>query len=203
MGELHIYEVDGMDEYLPKISYYGNKGRIQSFLNGMSAALFVSVELEVIDSQKKNCWLKIFNEARKLTLLDNKHDLIIKKMNWYVRKLVELVAGDYEWLNTLYWVDIDTRCKEITLKISDDNKTFEITYQSNEFDKFKYVDNFLQRDYSDKILTYIYNLSELYNLYICGNKKEDLFNGILGYYPVVRCSIQGEKSCAPRYIDWT
>lgn len=203
MGDLHIYETFGMDEYLPKVSYYGYKGHLQSFLDGMSAVLFPSVEIEVLDNQKRKCWLNIFNEARKLSILDKQHDLIIKKMNWYVRKIVGLIAGNHEWLDTLYWFEIDTEYKEIILKISDDDKAFEVRYNADEFDKFRYIENYLHRDYSDKVMAYIYNLSELYNLYINGNKREDLFYKSLGFYPGVKCHIQGKKCYSPGYINWT
>lgn len=203
MGDLHVYEVLGMDDYLPKVSYYGNRGRIQGFLDGLSSFLFPEIEINKIDSKKRECWLKVFNEARKLELLDRQHNLIIKKMNWYVRKLVDLLAGDHEWLDTLYWFKIDTRYKEVTLDIYDNDESYKVTYQASEFDKFKDIDNYLHRDYSDKIMAYIYNLSELYNLYILDNKKDDLFYKNLGYYPGVECSIHGQKCYSPGYIDWT
>lgn len=203
MGDLHIYETIGMGDYLPKVSYYGSRGRIQGFLDAMNAALFSDVEIEAIDNQKKKCWLNIFNEARKLSLLDNQHNLIIKKMNWYTRKLVKLLAENHEWTNTLYWFEIEANYKEVILKISDDDNEFKIKYPTSDFDRFKNIDNYLRRDYSDKVKTYIYNLSELYNLYILGNKKEDLFYESLGYYPNVRCNIQGKKCYSPGYIDWT
>jgi hypothetical protein len=40
IGDLHIYQNDGMEEYIPKKVYYGNAGRIQSFLDSMSDWLY-------------------------------------------------------------------------------------------------------------------------------------------------------------------
>lgn len=211
MGDLHIYQVSGMEDYLPKISYYGNRGYLQRFLDGFSAALFPKVEMEILDNKKNNIWLKIFNETRKLTLLDKKHDLIIKKMNWYVRKIMTDIVKDYICEGTLCWFEIerhtiynDDCTSEVKIRVSvrDDDNKFIKEYGSDEFNKFKDIDNYLHRDYSDKILAYIFNLSELYNFYIVGNSKEDLFCKTLGYYPDLKCAIHGKQCYGTGYIDW-
>lgn len=206
MGDLHIYEVQGMHKYLPKISYYGNRGKMQSFLDGLSASLFPKVEMEVLDKKKERAWLKIYNEARKLTLLDRKHDLIIKQMNWYVRKIMHYIADDFMSDNIIYWFEIErvsgVQDDKIIVRVVDNDIKFIKEYKQRDFDKFKDVDNYLRRDYSDKVMAYIYNLTELHNYYLIGNKKEDLFYENLGYYPDLRCAIHGRKCYGSGYIDW-
>lgn len=210
MGDLHIYEVQGMHEYLPKISYYGNRGKMQSFLDVLSASLFPKVEMEVLDKRKEHVWLKILNEARNLTLLDRKYDLIIKQMNWYVRKIIHYIADDFISDDILYWFKIERVSSyiygdlddKIIVSVVDDGNEFVREYKQKDFDKFKDTDNYLRRDYSDKVMAYIYNLSELHNYYLVGNKKEDLFHERLGYCPDLRCAIHGKKCSGNGYIDW-
>lgn len=209
MGDLHIYQVDGMDDYLPKISYYGNKGRLRSFLDGLSSSLFPKVGIEVLDKKKELTWLKMMNEARNLALLDKKYDLVIKKMNWYVKKINHYIANDFVSEDTLCWFEIQRLDKwhenlgvKIVISIRDDENEFIKEYDSRDFDKFKNVDDYLKRDYSDKVMTYAFNLTELYNYYLIGNDKEDLFSKTLGYYPDLRCAIHGKKCYGTGYIDW-
>ena len=92
MGKLHIYEVEGMEEYLPKKVYYGSAGRIQSFLDSLGGSLFPDADSEYFNEIQKQNMLKLCNIARNLALNELRKNLAIKKMNWYVEKIINMVS---------------------------------------------------------------------------------------------------------------
>lgn len=197
MGELHIYQVEGMEEYLPKQLYHGYYGKAKSFLDSMSNWLFPEAECKYLDNQQRQKMLKMFNTARNFALCDLRIGLLIKKMNWYVQKIIELLTkgqcnydGYCLFIEASVWLSYNN--VKIEVRDCDDNDFLE----RYDFDFKEYVNepNYLKRDYSNRLLSYTCNLLELYGKYF---EKEDdhiRFN----------VTMNGDKFCGGRgYIEWS
>ena len=168
IGDLHIYQIEGMEEYLPKKVYYGNAGRIQSFIDSLGSSLFPDADSKYFNEIQRQNMLKLCNVARNLALNDLKENLVIRKMNWYVEKIINMISEnkcDYDgyciFLETYAWFDKN----KIEIEVSDcSDNVFE---RNCGFDYLEYIrePNYLKRDYSDKLLAYTCNLLELYGQY--------------------------------------
>lgn len=200
IGDLHIYQIEEMEEYLPKKVYYGNAGRIQSFLDSLSSSLFPDVGSKYFNEIQKRNMLKLCNVARNLALYDMRKNLVIRKMNWYVEKIIELVSDnkcDYDgycvFLKALAYYPQNSNYRKVEIEVCDcaDNrflKMYEQDYQLYIREK-----NYLKRDYSDKLLAYTCNLLELYGQYF--EKENDSIR--LDIY------MNGDKCFGGRgFIEW-
>lgn len=165
---LHVYQIEEMEEYLPKKVYYGNAGKMQSFLDLLSGSLFPDADSKYFNEIQKQNMLKLYNVARNLALNELRKNLVIKKMNWYVEKIINMISEnkcDYDgyciFLEAYTWFNGN----KIEVKISDcSNNIFK---RKCNFDYLEYISepNYLKRDYSDKLLAYTCNLLELYGQY--------------------------------------
>lgn len=201
MGELHIYEVEGMDEYLPKQVYYGNVGRVQSFLDSMSSCFFPEADSKYFREQQKQNMLRMFNIARNLTLCDMRKNLTIRKMNWYVEKIIELVSenkcnydGYCVFLEASAYYPKDSKYRKVEIEVTDcaDNRFFK--WYDIDYQLYISEENYLKRDYSDKLLAYTCNLLELYGKYF----EKDLKS--VGF----RINMNGDKCFGGRgFIEWS
>lgn len=197
IGDLHIYQIEGMEEYLPKKVYYGNAGRIQSFLDSLSSSLFPDADSEYFNEIQKQNMLKLCNVARNLALNDLKENLIIRKMNWYVEKIINMISEnkcDYDgyciFLEAYAWFEKN----QIEIEVSDCSDN--VFGRKCGFDYLKYVSepNYLKRDYSDKLLAYTCNLLELYGQYF---EKE---NNSIG----LNIHMNGDKCFGGRgFVEWS
>ncbi len=192
-----------MEEYIPKQVYYGNVGRIQSLLDSLSNSLFPDAYSKYFDGIKKQNILKLCNIARNFALCDMRKNLVIRKMNWYVEKIINMITEnkcDYDgyciFLEASAWFNenLSFRKNKVEIEVTDcsDNE-FKKEY---EFDYLKYITepNYLKRDYSDKLLSYTCNLLELYGKYF---EKEDISVGI-------NIHMNGDKCFGGRgYIEWS
>lgn len=197
MGKLHIYQIDGMDQYLPEQVYCGYQGNIQSFLDSMSDFLFPKANSKYFKERRYQETLRMFNIARNLALNDLRKNLVIRKMNWYVQKIIELLTqnqcnynGYCLFVEAYAWL----KCKEVEIKIRDcDNNSFRKTYDFD-FEKCIIEPNYLRRDYSDKLLAYTCNLLELYGEYF--DRKTD--------YIGFNITMDGDKCFGGRgFIEWS
>ncbi len=197
MGNLHIYEVEGMGEYLPKKVYCGNAGRIQLFLDSLSSSLFSNANSKFFNEIQKQNMLKLCNVARNLALYDMREDLVIRKMNWYVEKIIGMISEeqcDYNgyciFLEAYIWLDKN----KIEIEVTDCSDS--VFGRKCDFDYLKYISepNYLKRDYSDKLLAYTCNLLELYGQYF---EKE---NDSIG----LSINMHGDKCFGNRgFIEWS
>ena len=197
IGDLHIYQIDGMEEYLLKKVYYGNAGRIQSFLDSLSSSLFPDADSKYFNEIQRQNMLKLSNVARNLALYDMRENLVIRKMNWYVEKIISMITKnkcDYDgyciFLEAYAWLDIN----EIEIEVQDCSD--DVYGRKCGFDYLKYVSepNYLKRDYSDKLLAYTCNLLELYGQYF---KKE---NNSIG----LNVHMNGDKCFGGRgFVEWS
>lgn len=197
IGDLHIYQIEGMEEYLPKKVYYGNAGRIQSFLNSLGSSLFPDADSKYFNEIQRQNMLKLCNVARNLALNDLKENLVIRKMNWYVEKIINMISEnkcDYDgyciFLETYAWFDKN----KIEIEVSDcSDNVFE---RKCGFDYLEYIrePNYLKRDYSDKLLAYTCNLLELYGQYF---ERENDSVGL-------RIHMNGDKCFGGRgFVEWS
>ena len=197
IGDLHIYQIEGMEEYLPKKVYYGNAGRIQSFLDSLGSSLFPDADSKYFNEIQKQNMLKLCNVARKLALNDLKENLVIRKMNWYVEKIINMISEnkcDYDGycisLETYAWFDKN----KIEIEVSDCSDN--VFGRKCGFDYLEYIrePNYLKRDYSDKLLAYTCNLLELYGQYF---ERENDSVGL-------RIYMNGDKCFGGRgFVEWS
>jgi hypothetical protein len=180
IGDLHIYQIEGMEEYIPKKIYYGDAGRIQSFLDSMSDWLYPEADSQYFKTKRTQSYMKLFNAARELSLLDMKMNLVIKKMNWYVEKIIELITNgkcNYNGYCIFLSCDVFDYKDGIEIEVEDCNDDiFKKEYKVN-YKTFIKEPNYLKRDYSDKLLAYVCNLLELYEIYFGGTGFSIHMNG--------------------------
>lgn len=172
---LHMYEVQGMEKYIPKDFYSGRSGYIQSFLDGISSILFTEIKLKEMDSQIKNLYLKMNNTARDMVLLENKNKLIRKKMRWLVRKIWNEVREDYEiQKDKMIFFKIHVKPKYfnesgITIRFYTIDGNFDYTKEySLNLEEYKEVleKYFTQNKCDSKIKLYCILLCNLYDKYV-------------------------------------
>lgn len=77
---------------MPKQIYYGTTGRLQSFLDSFSHSLFPDAYSKYFDGIKKQNILKLCNIARNFALCDMRKNLVVRKMNWYVEKIINMIT---------------------------------------------------------------------------------------------------------------
>lgn len=197
MGKLHIYEVEGMEEYLPKKVYYGSTGRIQSFLDSLSGSLFPNADSEYFNEIQKQNVLKLCNFARNLALNELRKDLVIKKMNWYVEKIINMISEgncDYDGYCIFLEACAYFYNNKIEIEVSDCSDN--VFGRKCSFDYLEYISepNYLKRDYSDKLLAYTCNLLELYGSYF--EREKDSVG--------LRIHMNGDKCFGGRgFIEWS
>ena len=197
MGNLHIYEVEGMEDYLPKKVYYGNAGRIQSFLDSLSSGLFPDADSRYFNETQKQNMLKLCNVARNLALCDMKKDLVIRKMNWYVEKIINMISEnkcDYDGYCIFLEACAYFNNNKIEIEVSDCSDN--VFGRKCNFDYLKYIGepNYLKRDYSDKLLDYTCNLLELYGKYF--EREKDSVR--------LRIYMNGDKCFGGRgFVEWS
>lgn len=200
IGELHIYQVDGMEEYLPKQVYYGNAGRIQSFLDSMSSCFFPEADSKYFRKEQTQNMLKMFNIARNLTLCDMRKNLVIKKMNWYVEKIIELVSEnkcDYDGycvsLEASAYYPQDSLYRTVEIDVVDCSYNRFSKCYKEDYQLYVREKNYLKRDYSDKLFAYTCNLLELYGQYF---EKDST-------YIWINIHMNGDKCFGGRgFIEW-
>ena len=193
---LHVYPVVGMEDYLPKKVYYGYAGAIRLFLDEMGSYLHPAADSRYFDETQKRNMLQLSNIARNLALNDLRKDLAIRKMNWYVDKIIKLISHDecsYDgyciFLEAYIWFDTN----KLGIELSD--CADRVFGRKCGFDYFNYISepNYLKRDYSDKLLAYTCNLLELYGKYF---EKE---NDSIGF----RIHMNGDKCFGGRgFVEW-
>ena len=198
IGELHIYQVDGMEEYLPKQVYHGYYGQVKSFLDSMSSWLFPEADSIYFKNQQKQNMLKMFNIARNIALCDLRKNLVINKMNWYVQKIIELLAKDqcnYDGYCIFIEASVWLKYNDVEIEIRDcDDNIFWENYRDFNFKEYISEPNYLKRDYSNKLLAYICNLLELYGEYFERDSDRIHFN----------ITMNGDKCCGGRgFIEWS
>lgn len=211
MGDLHIYQVEGMEEFLPHTEYHGAKGYIQSFCNGLSSVFFPKAESKYFDNKQTQLCLEIMNNARNMRLLENQKSLIIRKMNWYVNKIVAmLVSENYQFDCYCYYLDISIYCdpkttefrpkgyesSDVKFRCNDD--VHKISFGEPCFLNHIAEQNYLKRDYSNKLRSYSYNLAELYGKYFEDNLYDK--NGNLHIF--LNPCVNGNKSFGKGFIEW-
>lgn len=178
MGDLHIYQVDGMEDYLPKQIYYGSSGKIQLFCDQMTNFLFPEVHSKYFNNMQSNYVLNLFNTARNLTICNMRKNLVINKMNWYVLKIIDLITENqcnYDG----YVISFEavgyfpsSKYSKVEVEVIDCNDDiYQKTYWNDYREYVKEV-NYLKRDYSDKLYAYTCNLLELYNKYFNENNSK-------------------------------
>jgi hypothetical protein len=199
MNNLHIYPTDGMEEYIPRKVYYGTIGSIQAFCDSMSSFLFPKADSIYFNARREQAYMELFNAARKLSLLDMRMSLIIKKMNWYAEKIIELASDstcDYNGYSIFLECYAKNYSNELGIDVYDcgDNhfsKKYKIDYE-----QFISEPNYLKRDYSDKLMAYTCNLIELYSKYF--NKEKS------SYGPGLSIHMNGDRCIGGRgYIEWS
>lgn len=127
------------------------------------------------DNIQRQDVLKLYNAARNSRLHEMREILAIKKMNWYVEKIFELLSKNkcnYDGICIFLDALVLINRNEIKIRMQDcSGKVYEREYS---FNYLKYISepNYLKRDYSDKLLAYTCNLLELYSRYF---KKENDF----------------------------
>lgn len=185
MGDLHIYQVDGMEDYLPKQVYYGNSGKIQSFCDQMTNFLFPEAHSKYFNNIQSKYVLNLFNTARNLAICDMRKNLIINKMNWYILKIIDLVTENqcnYDGYNISFEAVgyfPSSKYSKVEVKVIDCNcDIYQKSYWKDYREYVKEV-NYLKRDYSDKLYAYTCNLLELYNKYF-NEKNLKLINITVG-----------------------
>lgn len=212
MEYLHVYKVDYMEQYLPHVTYSGSRGYIQAFCDSLGSYLFPKAKSEHFDNIEKQLWLNMANIARKLQLLENKKELILKKMNWYVRKIINLIKTDECSFDCyVYFLEIivsqsrgyDYKCLEIELRC--ENHLGDDIQIKHEFEGFNILDyiqetNYFKRDYSNKLVSYAANLAELYSKYLLG--KELKFDNDGRLFIFVNPTLNGSKSIQHGFIEW-
>lgn len=200
MGDLHIYKVDGMEDYLPKQDYYDNSGKIPSFCDQMINFLFPEAHSKYFNNILSKYVLNLFNTARNLAICNMRKNLVIKKMNWYVLKIIDLITKnqcDYDG----YIISFEavayfpsSQYSKVEVEVIDCNDDI---YQKTYWKDYKeYVkeENYLKRDYSDKLYAYTCNLLELYNKYFNENNSE--------YVHITVC-MNADKCFGGRgFIEW-
>lgn len=173
-----------MDDYLPKQIYYDYAENSKYFNN----------------IQKKYV-LNLLNVARNLAICDMKKDLIIHKMNWYVSKIIDLVTknqcnynGYSVAFEALAYSPLPESYSEVKVEVVDCNG--DIYRKSYQKDYREYIkeENYLQRDYSDKLYSYTCNLLELYNKYFNESNSEFIY---------IKVYMNGDKCFGGRgFIEW-
>lgn len=189
-----------MEDYLPHKVYYGHAGRIQSFLDSMTNLLYPKADSKYFREQQSKYMLTMVNTARNLALCDIRMSMVIKKMNWYVEKVIELITEnkcDYNgyciFLEANAYLPENSKYRTVEIEVSDcaDNKYYK--QYKKDYQQYVKEENYLKRDYSDKLFAYTCNLLELYGRYF---EKDRNYIGI-------NIHMNGDKCWGGRgYIAW-
>ena len=164
----------------------------------MSNWLLPEADSTYFKNQQKKNMLQIFNVARNIALCDLRKKLVIKKMNWYVRKIIELLTENqcnYDGYCIYIEASVWFKYNDVEIEVRDcDDDTFRKKYYDFDFKKYISEPNYLKRDYSNKLLAYTCNLLELYGKYFEREVDCIRFN----------ITMNGDKCCGGRgFIEWT
>lgn len=182
MGDLHIYQVGGMEDYLPKQIYYGNSGKIQLFCDQMTNFLFPEEHNKYFNNIQSKYVLNLFNTARNLAICNMRKNLVINKMNWYILKIIDLITENqcnYDGYVISFEASFEavgyfpsSKYPKVEVEVIDCNDDIYRKAYWNDYREYVKEVNYLKRDYSDKLYAYTCNLLELYNKYFNENNSK-------------------------------
>lgn len=90
----HIYQIERMEEYLPKEFCFGRSGMVQSFLDSMNSVLFPQSHSNNLKKTVRPIELKYINAIRDMTLANMKEEHTQKLLRKFSRYIIDILIND-------------------------------------------------------------------------------------------------------------
>lgn len=90
----HIYQIERMEEYLPKEFYFGRGGMVKSFLDSMNSVLFPQSHSNNFKNTIRPIELKYINAIRDMTLVNMKEEHTQKLLRKFSRYIIDILINE-------------------------------------------------------------------------------------------------------------
>jgi hypothetical protein len=174
----HIYQIERMEEYLPKEFYFGRGGMVKSFLDSMNSVLFKQSYSDNFKKTIRPIELKYINTIRDMTLANMKEEYYQKLLRKYSRYIIDkLIYDNYKQKESdmTYYLEIHHSLysyESISLRFygygsQDDCEKIEIKMNNDNLAMFKSKENKYERlniKEISKFDKYCYEIIEIMNI---------------------------------------